>query len=324
MTSKAFISTLFLGICVLFTFATSSEISNNIPAYCITFTSDNSYKTSLIHKAKGIEISQSSSQITFNNFPRNLIDSSLESNVYHLENAKEILPKFYGKIFRGSQSESDCNGHKVKRKEKELDVLLVGPCVKSMPVAHYCLIEGKQPILHRTETFENIPKVTLFETSDGNQYSDIYCSGTAKMENITAWDFTEIGKFKLGHFVEEDTCHGQSYWRRNNTAILPEYIDLSADTAFSVTTPQLKQLYGKNIPITWDLSMECNFDKVNKHIEYEILITGKCPSKTKFNKKKQPAIEPWSNSELKIHGKNYDYYTNKNWQKFCIERKVIK
>ena len=324
MRKIALTSTLFLYIAILFSFAISSEISDNIPAYCVTYTSDNSYKTSLIRKVKGFETSQSYNKITFNNFPRNLIDSSLVSNVYQLENAKEILPKFYGKIFRGSQSENDCNGNKIKRKEKEFDVLLVGPCIKSMPIAHYCLIEGNRPILHRTDIFENVPKVTLFETSDGNQYSDIYCSGTAKMENITTWEFPEIGKFKLGLFIEEDTCHGQSYWNRNNTAIVPEYIDLSTDTAFSVTTPQLKQLYGKNIPITWDISMECSFDNVSKHFEYEVLLTGKCPTTTKYNKKKQQTIKPWSNSEVKIHGKSDDYYSNKNWKRFCIERKILK
>lgn len=62
--------------------------------------------------------------------PRNITSTPKENGIYSLENAKKILPNFYGQRFRGSQSETNCNTSKTKRTEQEFDVLLMGFCEK--------------------------------------------------------------------------------------------------------------------------------------------------------------------------------------------------
>jgi hypothetical protein len=117
----------------------------------------------------------------FLNLPRNLISSYSPKNVFHLKNAPKNLPHYYGQRFRASESKSECHSG-ITRKEREYNVLLVGPCVKSMPVAHYCLIEGKHPALYRTELFENVPEISLFDGT-GTDLNSLTCSGTAQKEH---------------------------------------------------------------------------------------------------------------------------------------------
>lgn len=311
-------STFFASLLVLTAaFVFAGAIPNDIPTFCVTYPSDSSYRIHLVNHPKELKAKQHNSSIsTFFNFPRNISDDSDDNKDYPLNNAKKILPNFYGQYFRGSQSESICN-RATKRTEQEFNALLLGFCEKTIPVAHYCLIEGAKPILHRTEIFENIPEKSLFEAPL------YYCNGTAQMENSTIWDFSEFGKFTLGSTTEEDSCHAQSKWLSYNRAYIPEQIDFSTDTSFKITTANIKTFYGKQIPITWDISAECGFNKEQKNIEYEVLVTGKCPSKIKRNKKNNSSEERWRLDGVKIHGQYNNFETKEN-SKGCITRKVRK
>lgn len=304
--SLIFILLLALGASALH----ATEISDKIPAYCITYPTDSSYEIHLVNHPNFFSNNDKKIEIkygTFINFPRNLDSPIYPINFYHLKNAKEILPKFYGQTFRGSQSKTE----EEKRDEQEFDALLLGTCEKSIPVARYCLMEGVQPALYRTDLFENVPKTYFFDTdtlSDIVSSHTFRCSGTARMSNTTEWDFAKIGKFALNAFTDEDSCHGQSMWFTLIEAFVPKYIDFSSDTSFKVTTRLLREFYGKNIPITWDLSMECGFEKIQKHIEYEIRFTGKCPLQINSNKNKTVQEIPWRIILVDIHGRHKDPY----------------
>lgn len=278
-----------------------ASAKDSVAAYCVTFENDSTYtarlvrKESLPAKKKAFKNNE-----LFLNFPRNLIGRTSSENVYHLKNAKEVLPHYYGQLFRASESKSECSST-IGRKEREYNVLLIGPCVKSMPVAHYCLIEGKRPALYRTELFENVPEINLFD-STGTEKSSVTCSGTAQKETSTEWDFAEFGKFRLGPFTEEDSCHGKSSWERKSFALIPEYINLSIDSNFKASAKQLKGFYGKSVSAAWNIFMECGFEKVKRTFEYEIILTGKCPSFVKPPKTKLNADDLWSLNEIQVHG----------------------
>ena len=294
----------FAGACLM-AFAQDRSVSakDSVAAYCVTFKNDSTYTARLVRKeilpAKKKPLKNDD---YFLNLPRNLISSYSPQNVFHLKNAKGVLPHYYGQIFRASESKSECYTD-TKRKEREYNVLLVGPCVKSMPVAHYCLIEGKHPALYRTELFENVPEISLFDSS-GTDLNSLTCSGTAQKETSTEWDFADIGKLKLGSYTEEDSCHGKSFWERKSSALIPEYINLSIDTNFKATSKQLKEFYGKSISAVWNISMECGFEKVKQAFEYEIMLTGKCPKSIKSPKTKLKADNFWTLNMVQVHGKH--------------------
>ncbi len=311
MTKAKFVLALFLAVCAPTLYAADSL--DSLPAYCVTFPTDSSYRIHLIRHTKDFQSNygcgcsnHSDKDEFFINFPRNLNKQSYTWMTYNLENAKRVLPEFYGQTFRGNKSETKCKGDSYERKEQEFDILLVGPCLKTMPVAHYCAIEGEKPALYRTEIFGNVPRVYLFDSTkvsiQEDKQQEIRCSGTARMRHKIEWDFAGIGRFKLGMFLEEDTCHALSKWNNYNRAELPDYVDFSSDTTFSITTSQLKKLYGKNISITWDLSMECGFKQEKHHVEYEVLLTGKCPSGIKVDPGKADKIDPWRLFEVNLHG----------------------
>lgn len=316
--------------------AVSANSHDYITAYCVTYLDDSTYTIYQVQRSKDYkkvhQQAQNKQTETFINLPRNLGSESDNGSSFHLKNAKEILPKFYGQTFRESFSATQCNGIKSKRTETEFDVLLIGACVKAVPVANYCLKEGKQPALYRTDIFENIPESIIFESDTASPYLltkkynswpiDFYCSGNARLRNYTHWDFGESGKFKLFDFVEEDSCHGQSDWYTYAEANLPEYIDLSSDTSFKVGTDQLKNFYNKNISIAWDLSMECGFKKEFRRMEYEILLTGKCPTQYKVSKKSEDD-SPGRLNRIKVHGKSYDVHFG-DYTKKCVLRKDLK
>ena len=180
------IAVFFAGACLtIFAQDRSASAKDSVAAYCVTFENDSTYTARLFRKEiLPAKKKPFKSDDYFLNLPRNLISSYSPKNVFHLTNAP---------------------------------VLLVGPCVKSMPVAHYCLIEGKHPALYRTELFENVPEISLFDGT-GTDLNSLTCSGTAQKETSTEWDFAEIGKFRLGPYTEEDTCHGKSSWERKSSA----------------------------------------------------------------------------------------------------------
>jgi len=327
---------LLIAVCSVVTMAqiasSAQKPAKDLTAFCVTYPSDSTYKTHVIHRVKGL------SHIGGNhfsgrgfgyfvNFPRNIGDQP-SWRIYELKNSKKVLPKFYGQIFRGSLGESD---GKNGREEKEFEVVLVDSCRKSMPVAHYCLIEGKHPRLYRQEEFENIPETRLRrgsadENGEDGYIESLYCEGPAKLENLIQWDFAENGKFTQASFAEEDSCHGRSEWQNNAKAIVPQYIDLMKDPDFKTSTAQLKNFYGKNISVEWNLSMECGFERNLKKFEYEILLTGKCPSSVKYDKKKDSKVDPWKLREVKVHGK-YHYgrtFDDREPTNKCIERKILK
>lgn len=311
--------TLLQALTAAFVFAV--DIPNDIPTFCVTYPTDSSYRIHLVNHPKKLKTNQRNSNInTFFNFPRNITNVPNSKDIYPLNNAKKILSNFYGQFFRGSQSEVTCN-KVTKRTEQEFEVLLIGPCEKNIPVAHYCLIEGAKPTLHRTEIFENVPETYLFESDPINHSYSYYCSGTSQIENVTVWNFSDFGKFTLRSSIEEDSCHAQSEWFSYNKAYFPKQIDFSADTTFKITTAKLKTFYGKQIPITWDISAECGFNKEQKHFEPEILITGKCPSKIKRIKKSESDNELWLLHNVKIHGQ-YNNYETKEHSNECTIRKV--
>ncbi|MBQ2561209.1 MAG: hypothetical protein II565_11590 [Fibrobacter sp.] len=298
------IAVFFAGACLtIFAQDRSASAKDSVATYCVTFENDSTYTARLVRKEilpakkkpfKGDD--------QFLNLPRNLISDISPRNVFHLKNAKEILPHYYGQFFRASESKSECSS-RITRKEREYNALLVGPCVKSMPVAHYCLIEGKHSALYRTELFENVPEINLFDGT-GTEVSNVTCSGTAQKETSTEWDFAEIGKLKLGPYTEEDSCHGKSSWKRKSSALIPEYINLSIDTNFKATSKQLKSFYGKSISAVWNISMECGFEKVKQAFEYEIILTGKCPAFIKPPKTKLKADDFWALNRIKVHGES--------------------
>jgi len=315
----------------------SANSHDDITAYCVTYPDDSTYTIYQVQHSKDYknvhQQAQSKQKETFINLPRNLGSGSDKGRTFHLKNAKEILPKFYGQTFRESFSVTQCNAKKSKRTETEFDVLLIGACVKSVPVANYCLKEDKNPTLYRTDIFENVPKTHIFKSDTASPYlltkkynswpSDFYCSGNARLRNYTHWDFGESGKFKLFDFVEEDTCHGQSEWHAFAKANLPEYIDLSSDTSFKVGTDQLKNFYNKNISIVWNLSMECGFKNEFRRMEYEILLTGKCPTQYEVPKESKASISPTKLNCIKVHGKSYGEHFDNYTQK-CVLRKNLK
>ena len=291
------IAVFFAGTCLTaFAHDRSASAKDSVAAYCVTFENDSTYTARLIRKeilpAKKKPLK---SDDYFLNLPRNLISSYSPQNVFHLKNAKGVLPHYYGQIFRASESKSECSSG-ITRKEREYNALLVGPCVKSMPVAHYCIIEGKHPALYRTELFENVPEISLFD-STGTEVRNVTCSGTAQKETSTEWDFAELGKFKLGPYTEEDSCHGKSSWERKSSA-------LSIDTNFKASSKQLKGFYGKSISAVWNISMECGFDKVKQPFEYEIILTGKCPRFIKPPKTMLKSDDFWALNEVKVHGES--------------------
>lgn len=298
------IAVFFAGACLTaFAQDRSASAKDSVAAYCVTFENDSTYTARLFRKeilpAKKKPLKNDD---YFLNLPRNLISSYSPQNVFHLKNAQKVLPHYYGQLFRASESKSECYSD-IKRKEREYNVLLVGPCVKSMPVAHYCLIEGKHPALYRTEFFENVPEISLFDGT-GTEVNSLTCSGTAQKETSTEWDFAEIGKFRLGPYTEEDTCHGKSSWERKSSALIPEYINLSIDTNFKATSKQLKGFYGKSISAVWNISMECGFEKIKQAFEYEIILTGKCPAFVKPPKTKLKFDDFWTLKGIKVHGES--------------------
>lgn len=308
MTKARLVAALFLTACASTLHA--GDYLDSIPAYCATFPTDSSYKVHLIRHTKDFNNScgcsdhnkKSESHI---NFPRDLGKRIHPSDTYYLANAKRVLPEFYGQTFRGSKSETECKGNTFKRKEQEFDILLVGPCLKTIPAAHYCAIKGEKPTLYLTDTFGNRPRVYLFDSTKASLLEDfqqeIRCSGTSRTHNKIVWDFPGIGQFKLGSFLEEDTCHAQSKWNNYNKAELPKYVDFSSDTTFSITTSQLKKLYGKNIAVAWDISMECGFKRDAHHVEYEVLLTGECPADVKIDPKKADKLDLWRLYEVDLH-----------------------
>lgn len=296
------IAVFFAGACLTaFAQDRSASAKDSVAAYCVTFENDSTYTARLFRKEILPAKKKSfKSDDYFLNLPRNLISSYSPKNVFHLKNAPKNLPHYYGQLFRASESKSECISG-IDRKEREYNVLLIGPCVKSMPVAHYCLIEGKHPALYRTELFENVPEINLFD-STGTEKSSVTCSGTAQKETSTEWDFAEFGKFRLGPFTEEDSCHGKSSWERKSFALIPEYINLSIDSNFKASAKQLKGFYGKSVSAAWNIFMECGFEKVKRTFEYEIILTGKCPSFVKPPKTKLNADDLWSLNEIQVHG----------------------
>ena len=131
------IAVFFAGICLTaFAQDRSASAKDSVAAYCVTFENDSTYTARLFRKEiLPAKKKPFKSDDYFLNLPRNLISSYYPKNVFHLTNAPKNLPHYYGQLFRASESKSECLSD-ITRKEREYNVLLVGPCVKSMPVAH--------------------------------------------------------------------------------------------------------------------------------------------------------------------------------------------
>ena len=130
MTKAKFVLALFLAVCASTLYAADSL--DSLPAYCVTFPTDSSYRIHLIRHTKDFQSNygcgcsnHSDKDEFFINFPRNLNKKSYTWMTYNLENAKRVLPEFYGQTFRGNKSETKCKGDSYERKEQEFDILLV-------------------------------------------------------------------------------------------------------------------------------------------------------------------------------------------------------